>query len=325
MQHMNYTHFSKSERIELSILLKKGYSLRSIAGALSRSPSSVSRELKRNKVKKHYDGLKANHKAYVKRKYSKYQGMKIREHPELEAFVRLGMESHWTPDEISQRWRLLYPDLAQVSHRAIYKYLYSQYGQRWCIFLASKHWKRYKHRSSKQSPWKHLNRILVDQRPLMINSRKRLGDFEGDTLGVPKKTRTTIVGVVDRKSRYFVAKKVRRLKYTVATFRSLLKSHNARSLTLDNGVENIRFKDIGVKTYFCHPYHSWEKGSIENTFQRLRRFIPKRASIVNYSSKQVSAMVKIMNQTPRKCLGYRTPEEVFFRRKSLPSVLHLRG
>jgi len=82
-------------------------------------------------------------------------------------------------------------------------------------------------------------------------------------------------------------------------------------MTLDNGVENARHEELKVKTYFCHPYSSWEKPIVENTFGRLRRFIPKKTSLTNYTDEQISPIIEMMNDTPRKKLGYRTPREVF--------------
>src|SRR3990167_1499635 len=102
-------HFSRMERLELSILLKRGYSSRDIGNALGKNHSSVSRELKRNSVNGDYNPIQAHHKAYVRRKYSKYQGMKIREHPELERFVRRKLKRHWSPDRIAGRWKHLRP------------------------------------------------------------------------------------------------------------------------------------------------------------------------------------------------------------------------
>ena len=145
----------------------------------------------------------------------------------------------------------------------------------------------------------------------MITTRKRYGDFEGDTLGVPKYTRATIVAVVERKSRFILAKKIPRLKYAVQGFDALLALLPVRSLTLDNGVENARYQELGVLTYFCHPYSSWEKGQIENAFQIIRRYIPKKASLVNYSPEDIYAIVDHINSIPRRILNYRSPKEVF--------------
>ena len=329
---MSYTHFSKSERLELSILLKKDYSVRDIGKALERNPSSVSREVGRNSVHGEYDPQKAQHRAYVARKYSKYQGMKIREHPWLERYIRDRLERYWTPEEIAGVLELEY-GYSVISFKAIYKWLYSQFGQQWCRYLPSRQYHSKKREAEKKQQKQIIpHRVLIEERPRIIAVRRRCGDFEGDTLGVPKTSTATIAALVDRKSRYFLGKKIARLRYAMDGFKELSTRLLMYSCTFDNGVENARHEELGVPTYFCNPYHSWEKGSIENTFQRFRRFIPKKARIDDYTPEEISAICEVMNNTPRKCLGYRTPKEVFEQEQgrilinqSHPEVLHLRG
>lgn len=309
---MRYKHFCKSERYELSILLKKGYSIRSIASVLNKSPSSVSRELRRNKTKETYDAKKAQHKSYVKRFYSKYWGMKIRQDSELERYVRSCLKKHWSPEQIAGRLRLKNIGQTVISCRLIYKYIYSRYGYdllKYLKYQGNSKKNRIKLRYFKKNQISQ--RIFVDQRPKIVNQRKRYGDFEGDTLGVPKHTKETLVAVIERKSRYLLAKKISRLKYTMDGFKELLANINARSITLDNGIENIRHRELNLPRYFCHPYASWEKGSIENIFGIVREYIPKKKPLSQYSDEYVSAMIEEINNTPRKCLNYNTPREIF--------------
>jgi IS30 family transposase len=155
------------------------------------------------------------------------------------------------------------------------------------------------------------NRIWIDERPAVVSTRERYGDFEGDTMGVPRYTRETIAAVIERKSRYILAKKITRLKFTMPAFQKLLKPFPATTFTLDNGVENVRYRELGIPTYFCHPYSSWEKGSIEYAFKLMREYIPKKADLRNYTENEITAVVDTLNDRPRKCLGYRTPKEVF--------------
>jgi IS30 family transposase len=312
---MGYQHFTKVDRRELSILLNKGYSYRDIGQALKKDPSSISREVrKRSDSKGNYDPDKADHKAYVKRKYSKYQGMKVRDDPELESYVQDKLQAHWTPEEISGRLKEIDTRITYVSPHGIYKYLYSQYGQPWCIYLFSRRYRKKKRETKKKTAREIIkNRISIEKRDALVNRRERYGDWEGDTLGAIKSDKARIGGLVERKSRYFLAFKVRRLKYTMDGFKKYLNPyhHIVHSLTLDNGVENARHQELDIKTYFCHPYSSWEKPTIENTFLRLRRFIPKKSSIKNIRQKDIQAYTAIMNNTPRKCLNFRTPKEVY--------------
>lgn len=166
----------------------------------------------------------------------------------------------------------------------------------------------------KDSNYRIPNRISISQRPEKINNLSEFGHLEGDTLGKPKRHPHTLVGIVERISRKVFFNKVYRLKYSISGFNKLLNPHRKifKSLTLDNGRENIRHQELGIKTYFCHPYSSWEKGSIENSFKRLRRFIPKGTPIENYTTKQIKHFADIMNNTPRKCLNWKTPNEVFY-------------
>lgn len=308
---MRYTHFSKTDRMELSILLKKGYSLRDIGSALGKNPSSVSREIKRNSVNGEYGPHKAHHKAYVKRHESKYQGMKVRAYPELEQFIQHTITHHWSPATIAGRWRYEYPEAITITPKGIYKYLYSMYGQSLCRYLRYQRYRR-KKRVSVKSPRQLIpNRVWIDERPAVANTRERYGDFEGDTMGVPRYTRETIAAVIERKSRYILAKKITRLKFTMPAFQTLLKPFPATTFTLDNGVENVRYQELGIPTYFCHPYSSWEKGSVEYAFKLMREYIPKKADLRNYTENEITAVVDTLNDRPRKCLGYRTPKEVF--------------
>src|SRR3989344_5058102 len=234
--HMRYTHIRKTERLELAVLLEKGYSIRSIAGAMGRSPSSVSREVRNRKVKGRYDPLKADHKAYVKRKYSKYQGMKIREHPTLERFVRRKLKRHWSPDRIAGRWKHLRPRSISITAKGIYKYVESSYGAGLKRSLPRKGRKPSRIRQARQAILE--NRVFIDERPGVINERARFGDFEGDTMGRAKSVSLeTLVVARERMSRFLLAKKVLRPRYAIEGFKELLGPVPVSSLTLDNGVE----------------------------------------------------------------------------------------
>lgn len=317
---MSYQHFTKDQRNEISILRKKGYSLRDIGDAIGKDHSSVSREISQNSVRGIYDPEKAHQKYKKKRRCSKYQGMKIRSHPELEKYIEVHLKNdHWTPDEISGRWNSenhLDKNGKQITISApiIYKYLYSSYGQHLCQYLPSQQYRKKKRKGKKFKKEIIKNRVSIEERPEIINGRKRFGDWEGDTLGRIKTDQAAIAGLAERLSRKILLTKVCQLKYTIDGFKEKLNPyHNTfkNSLTLDNGVENVRYEELGMSTYFCHPYSSYEKGLIENSFGRLRRFIPKKSSIQNLTEQELQKIEDLMNDTPRKCLAYRTPNEVF--------------
>lgn len=292
--------------------MKKGYSHRDIGYALGMNHSSISREVGFNSVNGEYNPRKANHKAYVKRKYSKYQGMKVKENPEIEKYIREKMMNcHWSPEQIAGRLKWETNNRLSVKPDTIYKYLYSVYGQPLCQYLKYKRCRKKKQKQGKSIREIIKNRVFIDRRPDIINKRLRIGDFEGDTLGIPKGTKETIAALIERKSRYILAKKIIQLKYAVDAFKELLRPLNALSLTLDNGVENSRYQELKINTYFCHPYHSWEKGSVENVFGLIREYIPKKKDIALYTNEEISVMVELINNMPRKCLNFRTPKEVF--------------
>lgn len=306
---MRYTHFNKNERNELSVLLKKGYSLRDIGSVLKKNPSSVSREIKNNSVNGQYDPRKAHHRAYKKRKYSKYQSMKIRNNPRLEEYIKGKMEKGWTPEEITERLKTENNNRQVISFKLIYNWLDTPFGESSKKYLASKQSKWRRRKVGKKVIIK--NRIFIDARPVVINKRKRLRDFEADVLGSSKSEKERITGIVDRRAKYLNLKKVSRLREAVIAYNRMLKANNALSCTLDNGPENASHQRLRIPVYFCHPYSAWEKPTIENTFQRLRRFIPKKSRLSQYSNDDISIIVDKMNNTPRKCLNWKTPKEVF--------------
>jgi len=310
---MSYQHFKRADRMELSILLQKNYSYRDIGKSLKKNASAISREISENSTNGIYDPIKAEYKARLKCRMSKYQGMKIADNPDLEIKVAIGLMAGWSPEEVAGRIAYLHNGKAVISAKSIYKFCYSVRGQYLCQYLPHKRCHPRKRGVAKLAKTLIPNRISIDLRPLVVAEQKRFGDFEGDTLGRPKHENETLVGAVERKSLFFIGRKVARLKYSMDELKNVLNPHQkiVKSMTLDNGVENARHEELKVKTYFCHPYSSWEKPIIENTFGRLRRFIPKKTSLTNYTDEQISAIIEMMNDTPRKKLGYRTPREVF--------------
>lgn len=264
-----------------------------------------------------YDGKKADKKAIIKRKYSKYQGMKIMENSEIKKYVIEKMNKEWSPSNIAGRFNLEKGE-RMIGKDAIYKYLYSSHGNRLCKFLKYKRYWKVKRNTANSSKEIIKNRIFIDDRPKVVNERARFGDFEGDTMGRPQKASPeTLVVARERLSRKMFGVKVKKLKYSMKGFKKIFKSAKAKSLTLDNGVENTRFKELKIRTYFCHPYHSWEKGAVEQGLSVIRNYIPKKADLKDFSQKEIDAILEKMNSTPMKCLGFKTPNEVYQEHTSL--------
>jgi IS30 family transposase len=182
---MAHHHFSDAQRLEISILKKKNYSLRQISEEIGCHFSSISRELSRNRVRKKYDGKKAKLKAYQRRRYSKYQGMKVRERPELQKFIVQKLKKHWSPDQIAGHLKTEQKTLPCISAKGIYKWLYTVYGQQYCSLLCSKQLKKKKRRPKVERSMIP-NRVGIEKRPEEANNRTEYGHYETDVMTAPR-------------------------------------------------------------------------------------------------------------------------------------------
>lgn len=321
---MNYQHLRPEERVEIAVLKGKGYSLRSIAKALGRSHSSLSRELKRNEVSGTYEAPKAQHKAYVSRKYSKYQGMKVAEHTGLEKYIQEKLKKHWTPEQIAGRLRDE-ASLPYVSRMGIYKYLYSSYGQKYCEYLPSKRYRPKRRKGKKTEREMIPNRVGIEERPAEVDGREIFGHYEADTVVSKRNTGKAALCVLEeRMSRKTFIKRIPSMRpgKNNKALRQMSKNLPMKTLTLDNGIENKHHeklsKQLKISIFFCNVYRSWEKGGVENTNGRIRRFFPKGTNFSKIKPAAIAKVQLIMNNTPRKCLNYKTPNEMFTYYSNLP-------
>lgn len=307
---------SREERVEIGYLSGKGYGVRAIARALGRSASTVSDELRRNRVYGYYDPRKAQYKAYVRRKYAKYQGMKIAACAALRREIEYRLYDDQSPEAIAgclkrQKKKTLY-----ISKNAIYRYIASPYGRNIEIHRRSKRKRQYR----KRSRIRFLsNRTFIDKRPKKINARKRIGDVEADFILSGRSGIGILVTVADRKSRASFLEQI--LHVTIARVHGALMRIKRRfpeikTITTDNDILFERHRELEkllqVKIYFCHPYHSWEKGTIENTNGIIRRDIPKGSDISRYSKIFIKSLEAKLNRRPMKILGFRSPQEILF-------------
>jgi len=281
---------------------------------MNRSVSSISDEIKKNSVNGVYDPLKANHKAYVRRRSSKYQGKKINEDNELKEYIVQGLKKHWSPDVISGRMRKE-NQLFYSSKTAIYEYLYSIRGQSLCPCLYSKRYRRRKRNKTKMKKTLIPNRQGIERRPLIVMQNKEYGHYEGDTVVSGQKTfsKTSLSVIYERKARYIDARKIKSLKPHLnnqAIFLMQERLREMKTFTLDNGIENVKHEELDLSVFFCDPYSSYQKGGVENANKLLRRYFPKGEDLNRYSDKYIRRIVKRINTTPRKSLNYKTPEEV---------------
>lgn len=315
MKNKTYGHIIKTERREIALLIEKKYSLRNIARMLKRSPNTISQEINQNSVKGVYDPLKADHKAYVKRKYSKYQGMKIVEDNQLRSYVEEKIKEDWSPEEVAGRLKEVDRHIKYASRGAIYKFIYSSYGR-----LLEQHlrYKGERKRGRKREKITQLeNRVFIEKRPEIIARKERFGDWEGDFIVSNKTGRGVIIVLYERKTMYVVVKRLMTRSCNVVN--QYIKDMTGgfvcfNSLTIDNDISFRKHEELsellGAPIYFCHPYHSWEKGGVENINKLIRQYVPKGSDISKYSERYLREIEAKLNNRPRKGLGYKTPLEV---------------
>ncbi len=303
--------------MELGYLLGKGYSRRAIAAALGRGKSSIADEIVRNAVRGQYDPRKAQHKAYVRRKYSKYQGMKIVHHALLREEVEARLFDDQSPEAVAERITRHERHLPSLSKNAVYRYIASIYGRR----IETHRFLKKRRRGRKRGSLKVLSaRTFIDQRPAYINGRNRIGDVEADFIVSGKSGAGIVLTVADRRSRASFIEQILdvSIKNVHRAFLRIKKRFpEMKTATTDNDLLFERHleleKLLAVTIYFCHPYHSWEKGTIENTNGVIRRDIPKGSDIARYSKKFMTKLEAKLNRRPMACLNYRTPAEILAR------------
>lgn len=316
----------------MGILLERGYGRREVARVLGRSPSSISEEIKRNTVKGRYDPLKADHKAYVRSRYRRLQWRKINHDNNLRSYIINGLKNHWNPDEIAGSMKEQNLPF-YTSKTAIYEWLRTSRGDRYCEHLYSQRHYRKKHRL-KTKRILIPNRIGIEKRPLGATNRTRYGHWEGDTIVSGRRTRSTssISVLYERKTKYLTAMKIPNLKPSahVRAVQSMAKNLMIKSSTWDNGIENQQHQQFGMPTYFCDPYSSWQKGGVENANKILRRYFPKGMDLSVVSHEELRRAVLIINRKPRRSLGFRSAEDVarlhgIFKRDELMSGVRIEG
>ncbi len=306
----------KTDRKEIEYYLNRGYKKSNIGELIGRNKSVVTEEIKRNAVNGVYDAEKAHMKAYQRRYWVEKEPQKIRNHSELVSYIesKLKQRHPWSPETIAECWNKYEAPNAgyRISSPTIYTYLYEQ-RQSLCKYLCHK---RYKKKKQKKKTKRTMipNRTCITERPEVIEERKRIGDWEGDTIVSVKDDKTALLVLHDRASRYIcVSKTMDITKQRIITkVRMLLNDKTKHSLTLDNGIEFKGHERFGVDTFFCHPYSSWEKGAVEYSNRLLRRHFPKKTRLENISPKELSLVVDAINHTPRKCLNWYTPHQIFF-------------
>ena len=304
------TKIKKAERDEIFILLSKRYSIRNIAKVLGRSPNTVSYEIRNNSVNGTYDPEKADKKARVSLRNRRFQWRKINKDKKLRKYIVAGLKQDWNPDEISGRMKEEKKPF-YTSKTAIYEWLRTARGNRYCEYLYSERYYK-KKRVKKTERVMIPNRVSIDMRSLGAENRSRFGHWEKDAVCSGKNGNEALAVMQERKSRYIDAEKVSGFspkKHNEAIM-EMKKDKKMLSLTYDNGIENRYHKKLEIPSYFCDPYSSWQKGSVENANKMIRRYISKKTNLAKISQEYLDEIIFKINNKPRKILGYRSSLEV---------------
>lgn len=318
---MSFRHLSLKEREILYGMTQKGISLRKIAVWLGRSHASLSRELDRNtKWGANYLPCYAQERA--KRVGDRQRYKAPLKGPQIFLYVREHLRSpfFWSPETISGRIRIDIPK-ASIAPETIYQYIYSPKNRQFNLkrYLTRKHGRRRKQKGRSVGKVSKIPQaISIDSRAGYISKRRQLGHWESDLMEGPRSSKHVLSVTVERATRYTMLSRLVNKKTDIKT-KYLVKrmgkipAQALRTLTLDNGAENTNHtyitRQLNINVYFCHPYHSWEKGTVENTIGRIRRYIPKGTDLLQIPKEKISELEYILNSTPRKCLGYLTPYE----------------
>lgn len=313
---MNYTHLTQDERYQIHALRRQGVSLARIAAELQRHSSTISRELTRNAGEAGYKPVAAHNQART-RQCARRNAKQFS--PEQWAHVHAYLRLHLSPQQCSGRLKL--EQAITISHECIYLHAYQNKteGGDLVSYLRCQKARRKRYASGQERRGALKNRVSIEQRPAVVDKRTRIGDWEGDTV-IGKGHKGVLVTLVERKSRYTLAAQLnsRHSAGVTQAIIELLRPHKTqcKTLTFDNGKEFAEHEFIArclqAKVYFAHPYCSWERGLNENHNGLLRQFFPKKTNLLKVTQDQVDDAVYCLNHRPRKCLGYRTPHEVFY-------------
>ena len=332
MKHYQQLSIEEREKIHLGIWQRK--TIRQMAFELGRSPSTISRELQRNFPRQRmvYTPRLAHERA---QKTIKKRGQRPRlKSPIIRSYVKDKLTNEdWSPEQIAGTLPSDHLGLT-ISHEAIYQYIYAQYarqgyghciGEDLRIYLKRKH----KVRKRKKIPFKEergiKNRVSIDERPLDVDERIESGHWEGDSI-VSRKSLVGLNTLVERVSGLVKISKIingtgLETANVVTNRLKRIPKVMKKSLTVDNGSENARHQEItkslSIKVYFAHPYHSWERGTNENTNGLIRHYFPKGTDFATIPNERIKEVEKKLNTRPRKRLGYKTPQEVFNNRVAL--------
>ena len=319
---MSYTQLTQEERYQIYALKKAGHIQAEIAEIVGRDPGTISREFRRNRGLKGYRPQQA-HNLALRRRYDKAQPRIGNPAWQLvEALIR----DEWSPEQIVGRVEM--EQGVSISHEWIYQHVYTDkrsggnlYRFLRCQKVRRKRYGLYSRRGTIP------NQVSIDERPAIVDAKRRFGDWEGDTV-IGKSHRGALVTLVERKSLYTVIRSV--IHKTAAAVRAAVVDgltpyiDRVHTITYDNGREFADHEgmasDLDARIYFAHPYASWERGLNENTNGLIRQYFPKHRDLTTVTKSEIEKAMDKLNHRPRKSLGFRTPYEVFFNTRTSLTV-----
>jgi IS30 family transposase len=315
----NYNQLSPEEREKISYLYREGKTHRQIAATLGRSSSTVTRELKRNRTK----GLV--YSAYYAQQLTasrRWKGSKLERQSALRSLVMDKLTMGWSPQQTSH-WLTLEQGCRIISYESIYRFIYAQIAR-----TKDYSWRNYLRRRKSKRGWYGRRggssaalikqRVSIKSRPGYIERRASPGHWEADLMLFSKYGQSLLVAH-ERYSRVVVlfslkSKEAEGVVNQLSNLLGCLPKSLAKSVTFDNGSEfaqHHQLNKIGIKTYFCDVKSPWQKGGVENAIGRLRAFLPRKTDLTQLSKKDLEDIVAHYNHTPRRCLEYKTPAQIF--------------
>lgn len=312
-----YKQLALGERYHIYALKKEGFNQSQIAERVGVHRSTISRELRRNVRKRRIRRSAsrpqlADRLAMARRSVARRPTVMTRK---VRGLVKCYLQRDWSPEQISGWFKLT--GRPSVSHETIYRHVWQDKALGGGLYRHLRRRKKYHKRGGGGRPIS--GRVSIDERPAVVDERSRIGDWEVDTV-LPGRHKGAIVTIAERRSRYvFIGKVERKASYpTARCIIELLQECQSKVLTItaDNGAEfachKMFGKRLGADVYFAHPYKPWERGLNENTNGLIRQYLPKGMPFDNVTPADLRAIMEKLNTRPRKCLGYRTPRQVFW-------------
>lgn len=325
MEEKKYKRLSFQERVIIETLIGENKSKSFIASKLNRSRSTITREINKwvQNPGETYNAELSHWNAeddYL----NKRNRDKLGTYKRLKFYVYKSLLNQWSPEQISGRIKLEYPNdpIMSISHEAIYMHIYShpqaRLNRKLIALLPYHKSRRRTVKGTKKRIIRIKDQVSIDQRPKHIEERQEIGHWEGDLM-IGVKQSSAIGTLVERKARYtYIVKLDNRRSATVT--KGFAKELNKlddifiKTMTYDNGLEmaqhKLLTKQTGIKVYFAHPYSSWERGTNENTNGLIRRYFPKGTNFNDITENQLKEVEYKLNNRPRKVLGYKTPSEI---------------